>query len=167
MTMLVGGFVLKSGFLSLVPLALTIAAGDLTGDVALYWLGRRYGKAFVARFGKYVSVTPEHVAKMENIFRKHHERIFLTTKATTGFGLTPALLTTAGMTRVPFLRFLATNASGEILRLAVYISIGFFFGNLYTSIGNGIELASFIVLIILFVAAAIGAGKYMKNRIFK
>lgn len=163
---MIAGFILKLGLISLLPAIGVIAVGDLAGDTAWYWIGRRWGRGFIGRFGRYFSITDAHVASVERIFHANTRKIFLTSKVTTGFGLTPLLLFTAGMARIPFGRFMAVNACGEIARIALYIGLGYEFGDLYSSIADGISKATFVVLLGVGLLAFLGLGTYFRDRFF-
>ena len=164
---LFSGFILKMGVISLVPAAIVLGIGDLLGDAFWYGIGRRFGRGFIDRFGTYVSLTEKHLQTAEKALLRYHERIFLTTKTTSGFGLTPALILTAGMARVPFRKFIGVNALGEIGRLLIYLSIGYFFGHLYALIDSGVELVSFIVASAVFVLALFGFGAYLAKKMLR
>src|SRR4051812_24248200 len=45
--------------------------GAVIGDRIGYWLGREGGRLFVLRWGPYVLITPERLARAEKFFERH------------------------------------------------------------------------------------------------
>lgn len=162
--MILCGVAIKLGLVSLVPSLIALAIGDLTGDASWYWFGRRWGSPLTGRFGKYFGIRPENLKVAERILNRHVVTIFLATKITSGFGLNLAIIFTAGLMKVSFKKYMIVNAVGEIGRLFVFISLGYFFGNAYTAITGGLERVSFIVVSLLLLAAIFNLGKYMAKK---
>ncbi|MES2315053.1 MAG: VTT domain-containing protein [Patescibacteria group bacterium] len=159
------GLFIRLGNLYVIPTALAIIAGNLTGDILLYWAGYHWGERFVLSLGKYVGVNDQSIETAKRIFAKYHSPILLGSKLTNGFGLATVILFTAGMTRVSFVKYMFLNVIGECAWTAILIAVGFFFGHLYITINNifgRIFITAFIIAIgyILF-----RVNKYMRNKI--
>jgi undecaprenyl-diphosphatase len=45
--------------------------GAVIGDQISYWVGREGGRPFVLRWGHYVLITPERLARAEKFFERH------------------------------------------------------------------------------------------------
>lgn len=138
----------------------------LLGDIFWYWVGARWGHSFIGRFGRYVSVTEEHVARVNELFHKYHSPIILLTKVTNIFGLMIPVLVAAGMARIPFSRFVALNLVGEAVFTGGLIGIGYFFGDLYLRIDNYLGRALIIGFLVALAAASIGFGRYVRGRVY-
>jgi membrane protein DedA with SNARE-associated domain len=82
----------------------------LAGDVAWYFVGAHYGERFVGRLGPYVSVTPAHVERVKTLFHRYHTQVLLLSKITNAFGFAIVILFTAGLTKIPFGRYMTTSA---------------------------------------------------------
>ncbi|MDR3570793.1 MAG: DedA family protein [Candidatus Pacebacteria bacterium] len=148
--MLTGGVLLRLGQVEFLPLYVALILGDVLSDILWYWVGYLGARRFVMRWGHFVNATPEVVAKLERRFHKYHLRILVISKLTMGFGLAVPILTTAGMLRVPFSRYLAINVIGSFVWVAAIIWAGYSFGNVLSLVPEQFQIGSFIVLIITF-----------------
>jgi membrane protein DedA with SNARE-associated domain len=128
---LIAGFLARLGYLNPFLAGVSVAFGNLLGDVALYWLGYHKGHAVARSWGKYFGITEASIEKTTKVFHSHTNRILLISKLTNGFGLAMAVLFTAGLTRIPFRVFMVWNVIGECLWTGILISLGFFLGQLY------------------------------------
>lgn len=162
---LIAGVLLRLDVLALVPTCIALAAGELGGDVLWYTLGRRYGDRFVDRFGRYVGITEASVANVRQLFNNHHDLILFTSKLTAGLGVAPVVLFSAGMSRVPFRRYMMLNIAGQFLWTAGLLSIGYFLGHIYFKVGDALEAITLTALGTLILVSLIGFGRYMRGSI--
>ena len=130
------GALLSLGYFSLIPIYLTLMLGDVISDVTLYHIGRKYGHSVVRRFGKYFNVTEKEIAKAEKLFHENTYKILFVSKITNGFGLSFAVLTTAGIVRIPFRKYLLTNIAGQMIWSGALLAVGYFFSQSYIHINN-------------------------------
>ncbi|MEK7514210.1 MAG: VTT domain-containing protein [Patescibacteria group bacterium] len=144
---------------------LALMAGELIGDVVWYALGRKWGRGFISRFGKFFSITDVIVQKIETLFHIHHDKILFFSKLTTGFGFAPVVLFTAGLSKVPFKRYMVLNFLGQFVWTAFLLAIGYFFGNLFRLVDKSFKLLSLFAFIALFMGALYGFGKYASKRL--
>lgn len=89
MDMVASGILLRLGFFYFWPLYLCLMFGDFVADLGWYWVGRLGGGGFVKRFGKYFSLTPEVMEKLEDFFHKHQDKILFISKITMGLRVLP------------------------------------------------------------------------------
>ncbi|MEO6536302.1 MAG: DedA family protein [Candidatus Paceibacterota bacterium] len=158
------GVLIHVGVLSLVPAFISLMIGDLVGDTIYYVIGYRYGHVFIRKFGKYVNVTEDNVEKVTTIFKKHDTKILMLSKLTNGFGLSLAVLITAGMTRLRFTTFLFYNALGELVWAGLLISAGYFFGEWYTQVDTWVGRIGILFGIGVVVVLFIQWNKYMRSK---
>jgi membrane-associated protein len=161
--MLVSGFLLRLGYFSFFELYFALMMGDLIGDVLWYSLGYFGGMPFIARFGKYVSITEAGVNRVQAIFDKYHSAILFVSKITMGFGFALVTLFTAGMTRVPFWKYLIFNIIGGFIWTGFLIAVGYYLGNFYLTVGKSLEVATLIASATIVVLLLYGFGKYIKK----
>jgi len=161
---LTAGVLLRLEVVDLVPTALALAAGELGSDVLWYWIGRRYGDRFVNKYGKYFGITGASVESVKKLFAQHHDFIIFTSKITAGFGFATAVLFTAGLTRVPFGRYMMLNVAGQFLWTAGMLSVGYFLGHIYLKVGGAFEKMTLFALLTLIVLSLIGFGRYLRTR---
>jgi membrane-associated protein len=161
---MLGGVLLHSGYMSLVPLYLSLMIGDLLGDTFWYFLGRHLGEPFVKKHGHYFSINQKQVDIVKKIFHKYHNRILILSKITMGFGFAIVTLFTAGMIKIPFKKYILLNAFGQLVWTGIMIMVGYAFGNLYLSINGILGKVSVVALVILAFAGLLGYGKYIRAR---
>ena len=160
---LMAGALVRADVLELLPTFLFIVGGAIAGDIMWYWIGYHWGERFTQRFGKYVSITESHVAIAKILFNKYHMRILFLSKVTSGLGFAIVILFTAGLSRVPFNRFLLINVAGEIIWSGSLIAIGFFVSHLIIRVNSVLEWASVIGLMVLVLACLFGIGHYLRK----
>ena len=166
MTMISGIFI-RLNTLDLVPAYFVLITADLIGDIGWYWIGRAWGRPFIRKFGKYFSITENHVITLEKFFHRFHDRILIISKLTMGFGFAAVTLFTAGFSRVPFRRYLLLNALGEFFWTALWLAIGFFFTDLFVRVNTVLSRVAVTGGIIIFFALVIGVAKYLRHRILQ
>lgn len=164
---LLGGLLLKLGYFSFIPLYFALMAGELIGDICWYWIGYRFGHKFIARFGKYFSITENVVSTVTRIFHKYTNRILIINKLTMGLGFAVATLITAGIAKIPFKQYITLNFFGQFLWTAFLLVVGHSLGQLYVAVDNVLGKVSIVASIILIFMALIGYGKYVRNRIIE
>jgi len=160
---LVAGFLLRVDVLELIPTALTLAAGELTADVLWYWLGYRYGDTFARRYGRYVSISQAGISYAKDLFSRHHDIIIFTSKLTAGFGFGTAIMFTAGLSRVPFRRYMMLNIAGQFFWTSGLLFVGYFLGHVFVRVSNIFEGLSLFALIIIVLASFTGFSKYLRS----
>ena len=161
--MVAAGFFLHFGVFDLVPMFLVFVAGDLAGDVFWYYIGSRYAEPFLQKKGKFLGITMVRFLKVKSLFSRYHDWILIISKITIGFGMALATLMVAGATRVPFRRYMIINTIGEVLLVAILISTGYLFGELYNYIEEGFKLVFTIGAIVFSSLAIYGFSSYMKK----
>ncbi|MEK7161670.1 MAG: DedA family protein [Patescibacteria group bacterium] len=159
------GFLLRLGVFSFWPVYLVLMFGDFTADIIWYFVGYYGARKFTVRWGKYFSVTPEALEKLENLFKHHHDKILFLSKITMGFGFALATLIAAGMARVPLKKYALFNFLGGFIWTALLIGVGYFFGHLYTLIDKSFKAAFVVFLSVMLAAVLYGAGKYFKTHL--
>lgn len=149
------GFLARFGYFNPIIAGVLVGIGNLLGDIFLYWLGYLKGERFVRRFGRYVGLTNESVRWAKKVFRRRGSSILFLSKVTNGFGLAMAVLFTAGIARVPFRTFMFWNTLGECVWTGFLVSLGLFFGDLYTVFDSvawrvGVIALAFLAVALLF-----------------
>lgn len=161
------GVLIKLGYFNFIPVYAALMLGDVIGDSAWYYVGRRWGHGFIKRFGKYVSVTEEGVEKVTKIFHLYKHPILFISKISNGFGFSLVTLITAGMVKIPFGKYLSINLLGQFIWSGTLIGVGYFFSNLYIQVDTWMSRVGIIALFIVLVFMFIGYSKYLKQRMSK
>lgn len=167
MVMVASGILLRLNFFYFWPVYLSLMLGDFVADLVWYWVGFYGGRRFVDRFGKYFSLTPEVLERLENFFHRHQDKILFISKITMGFGFAVATLLTAGIVRIPFKRYALFNFLGGFVWTGILLFLGYFFGNLYAVLNKGFKVVFIIGLAVLMVGLLYGGGRYFKTLLLK
>lgn len=116
-----------AGQLSMPALLAVAVLAAFAGDALAYLIGRTGGLAFVHRWGRYVRLTPERMARAESFFRRRGAPVVTGARFVDGLRQTNGLI--AGTTEMPWRRFMAANAVGAVLWAGVWSAIGYFAGS--------------------------------------
>ncbi len=124
---LVGGFLAGSGELSYALVLLSAVSGAIIGDSCGYWVGRWGGMAVLENVGKFFRLPPDEIVKARDKFSGNADRAVF-------FGRFIALLRVfagpmAGLTGMPYPRFLFFNAMGAIAWGTIMTSLAYFAGS--------------------------------------
>lgn len=160
-TLLAASYLAATGHLSL-PLVIGSAAlGAIVGDSVGYFVGRRGGRRFLERYGKYVGITPEKLVRADDYFARHGAK-------TVFFGRFVALLRMlagplAGASRMPYRRFLATNVAGAVTWATTMGTLAFFFGKPVAAILSSLGVWALVALAV-FVVARFALKRYRSRK---
>src|SRR6201996_9012259 len=111
-----------AGRLNLAVVAVIAVVAAVAGDSIGWLLGCHGGRRLLARFGRYVLLTPDRVARAERFFARHGSKIVPVARFVDGLRQANGII--AGMTRMPFRRFLVLNAIGAALWAGVWTAVG-------------------------------------------
>ena len=126
--------------------------GAITGDQIGYWIGRRGGRPFVLRWGRYLLVTRERLALAETFFARHGGRAVFFARFVTGLRVFGALV--AGTSRMPWGRFAVYNALGGIVWATAAVSLGYFLWASISLVEHWIGRASLLLVAALVLVLA-------------
>jgi membrane protein DedA with SNARE-associated domain len=141
-----------AGRLNIFAVAVVAIVAAIVGDNVGYAIGRFGGRSLVLRLGKYVRLTSERLDKAEGFFRRYGG--IVVTVARFIEGLRQANGIVAGISRMPWPKFLAFNALGATLWAGAWASIGYLAGDHITAIYNTVTRYGLYLLIALGAAVA-------------
>jgi membrane protein DedA with SNARE-associated domain len=145
-------------------LALAIACGiggSLAGALFNYYLAIRFGRAFLAKYGKYVLIKEESLQKMEDFFARHGHI------STFSGRLIPAvrqyISLPAGLARMDLLKFSIYTSLGAGIWVAILALLGYYIGH------NEVMLKEYLqtIIISILVLLVVGAIFYIRLQIKK
>ncbi len=140
------------GELSLVPLLLFAALGNILGCTAAYFLGQYFGRALLLRFGRVFGITNKKLDKAEQHFHKYQIALILFAKFIAGIRVLASYL--AGINRMPFALFSLYNAIGSLIWVTVFIVFGRYLSFAWERYHQ--VLHQFMLPLILLVLLAVG-----------
>lgn len=123
----IAGLLASKGVLELSDVILVVSVGAIWGDTVGYFIGHRFGEGFFLRYGKYFFFKKEYLNEAKGFFDKHGGK-------TVFFGRFMAWLRAfapviAGISKMPYLRFLLFNVAGGIVWATAFSLLGYFIGN--------------------------------------
>jgi membrane protein DedA with SNARE-associated domain len=153
-TILIAGAIFAgAGRLNIVAVAVVGFLGAVIGDNIGFAIGHFGGRALVLRWGRYVGITSERLAKTQAFFERHGGKIILVARFIEGLRQANGII--AGITGMHWLKFVVFNTLGAALWVGTWVSAGYFAGNHITAIYHYITLYGYYVLIALVVVAAV------------
>lgn len=161
--MTASGFLMKIGALDFWPAYFLLLAGDLCADALWYALGYFSAGQRLAKVGKVLYLDTEFTEKVKEAFRQHETKIVFINKLTMGFGFSLAVLVIAGMSRVPFRKYMLLNFFGGLFWTAFLIGVGYLFGNAFYLVSEGLRIGFLIFVITFIVLALYGFSKFMRK----
>jgi len=109
-------------------LALPICfVGVLSGDVVLYWVGRRWGERVLNwRVVRWVLTAPRE-ERLKEAYREHAMKTVAMARHV--MGLRAAAFLTAGIARVPFWKFILADAAAAAVSVSFAFGLAYFFAD--------------------------------------
>lgn len=145
------GALIASGHLRPIGVFLTAVAGSWCGITLSYVIGRTAGLGVVHRFGKYLHITEERLAKIHEWFdRLGHWALFA------GYfvaGLRHFTAIVAGTSRLEYRSFAAYAYSGGAVWVATFLTLGYFVGENWKQIAEVLHRYVLYGSIVVIVAA--------------
>jgi len=138
---------------------LACIAGVIVGDSCLYMIGRYWGVRLVSLpFVKRI-LTPEHLAKITDNFEKYGVKILLFARLTPG--IRAPIFVTAGITKLPWLRFLIADGIYAVPGVSLLFILGYWSADTVKGI---IEAGESQVRSIVWLALIVGIAGYFVYR---
>src|SRR5436305_413547 len=126
-TLFLGAFAAHEGQLSIVAVIAVAAAGAIVGDNLGYLFGRRLGRQFLERPGRFEKHRREALERGDEFFEHHGSKAVFLGRWITGLRVWASWL--AGITHLPWPRFLFWNALGGICWATTVGLAGYFAGH--------------------------------------
>lgn len=147
--MTIVGSLAAHGTLSYTVSLVVSFAGSMTGMLVSYTVGRKLGKPFMYRYGKWVHLTPNRLKKAERWFHKYG--VWTVSFGYFVPGVRHFTCYLAGVSGIRFWRYLLFAGSGALIWCTTFITLGYFVRENWQSIMAAIHHYSiFIVLIVIF-----------------
>ena len=126
------GFLVAQGRMDFHLAALAGGFGCLWGSLLSYWLGRRYGRPFVERYGRWFLIGPTHLAHGDQLFARFGNATSFLAR------LLPVVRTfislIAGIWRVPLLPFSVLTFLGSWIWSYLLVYLGLQLGDRWESL---------------------------------
>ena len=144
-----------TGRLNIVLVALLGFCGAVLGDNLGFALGHFGGRRLALRYGRYVFLTPERLDKATLFFDRHGGKVIVIARFVEGLRQANGII--AGMSGMPWKRFLVFNAIGAALWVGTWTTIGYLSGSHINTIYDAAArystylLAALAVLVVAYI----------------
>ncbi len=130
-SVVLGGVLANQHKLALAAVLAAAISGAIIGDSVGYWVGDKYGERLLRKLPKRL-LKQEHIDRSKDAIRRLGGKAVFVGRFTAALrALVPGL---AGMSRLPYGRFLAWNALGGALWATTFVFIGYLAGSQYQRI---------------------------------
>jgi len=149
-------------------LALVILFGFLGATAGAdigYLLGHHGGRPFVERFGAFLRIKPDHLARAELFFARHGDKAVLAARFFLGLRTWGSML--AGMSRMPFWRFQFFSALGGLIWAVLIGTAGYVLGSnlpLLETIIRAIGIGGLTVLLLIVLILVVAQSRASRQR---
>lgn len=99
--------------------------GALSGDMVLYWTGRRWGARVLGWRAVSWVLTPPRAQRLTAAYREHAMKTVAMARHVAG--LRAAAFLTAGIARVPFWKFILADAGAALVSVPLAFGLAYFF----------------------------------------
>jgi membrane protein DedA with SNARE-associated domain/membrane-associated phospholipid phosphatase len=150
------GILAQRGSLDLGHAILFGTLGAIVGDQIGYWVGREGGRPFILRYGRYVLITPQRLARTEAFFARHGGKAVFMARFFSGLRVFGALV--AGMSRMRWGTFVLYNTIGGAVWATAAVLVGYFLGRSlglverWTGRASVLLLALAVLALVLYLA---------------
>jgi len=127
--------------------------GVLAGDACIYWIGRHWGERVLDWRPVRYMLSREREEALKAAYRRHGVKIVFTARHLMGFRA--AAFLTAGISRVPFGKFMAVDTAAAMLGVPAGFGLGFLFTDQLEGILNDVRRFERWLVLLGLVAIAI------------
>ncbi|HEY1037500.1 MAG TPA: DedA family protein [Candidatus Paceibacterota bacterium] len=160
LVLLLLGFLGSLGQLELLPALIFATLGAIAGDSAGYFLGK-YGRGFIKENKGLLRTGHLDIGKA--YFYKHGGKsVFLGRFVGP---IRPIIPLVAGMVHMSFRRFFLLNVSSALLWAALYIALGYTFGNQIELIDSMVSRVGLGATMVVVLAAGYAFHRYRKTKV--
>ena len=151
--LIASGVLVEQGYLDLDNVIVFGILAAVIGDQLGYWVGRKGGRPFVVRWGRYALITPKRLSRAEWFFKRHGGKAVFLARFVAGLRVFGALV--AGISSMHWRTFLFYNTLGGACWAATAALVGYFLGGSLDLLERWAGRASGLLFILLALALAL------------
>ena len=157
------GFLISEGEFNPILTIIAAVAGNFCSASLIWFLGRRYGRDFIVKYGHRIGVEPAEIDKGEKLFNKYGYKIVFASQ------MIPLVRSwiafPAGVLKTKYWKFILTNSLGATIWLSLLAYLGFTAGENWETIENTLKPFERLILgaFVLFVVY-LGVKWYLNRR---
>ena len=160
-TLILCGFLISNDVIAIIPALCVVYLGVLFADISLYSIGRKYGRRIVSHPRFHRIISPQRLSSIEKMFAKRGMLVILLGRHLVG--LRAQLFLSAGVMRMPFLKFLIADAISSTVTIAIMVSVGIGGGHSIFVMRKGVARVEHIAALVVTAAVVI----YLLVRYFR
>jgi membrane protein DedA with SNARE-associated domain len=162
-TLILAAVYAGAGRLNIVLVAVLAFIAATVGDNIGFAIGHFGGRRLAERYGRYLLLTPERLEKTTSFFGRHGGKIVVVARFIEGLRQANGII--AGITGMHWAKFLAFNALGAALWVAVWTSIGYLSGNHIDSIySTATRYSTYLAIAVGVLIVAYVARRLIRRR---
>ncbi|HEY3184663.1 MAG TPA: DedA family protein [Gaiellaceae bacterium] len=154
----------ERGHYSIVAVIAVAASAAIAGDNVGYWIGRKGGRALLRRAPVIHRYAERALPPSERFFRRHGAKTVFFGRFIAILRVTAAWV--AGISRMPWWRFLLWNAAGGIVWAALVAVVAYVFGRAAADAIGRYGLLGAAAIVVIAVIAFV-ALRVWRNRVFE
>ncbi len=151
-----------TGRLNVFAVGVIAFVAAVAGDNIGYAIGRFGGRRAVTRYGRYVLLTPARVERAERFFERHGGKVVTFARFIEGLRQINGII--AGLSNMPWRRFLAFNALGAALWVGVWLCLGDLAGQHIGTLYPVIQRSELYLLIAAAVLVVLLVVRHLRRR---
>jgi membrane protein DedA with SNARE-associated domain len=151
--LIASGVLAEQGYLGLGNVIVFGILAAVIGDQIGYWVGRKGGRPFVVRWGRYALITPKRLSHAEWFFKRHGGKAVFLARFVAGLRVFGALV--AGISGMHWRTFLFYNTLGGACWATTAVLVGYFLGGSLDLLERWAGRASGLLFILLALALAL------------
>ncbi|MCI1857825.1 MAG: VTT domain-containing protein [Sporolactobacillus sp.] len=127
---------------------LAASSGGIVGVSISYWIGYKLGAPFFKKYGRYIHMGPEKMARISRWYSKYGKVLLIFTYFIPGIRHVASII--SGVIRLPFRSFALFSYIGVLLWTGTFISLGYVLGPQWDS--YQVQIKRWLVLTSIFLA---------------
>jgi membrane protein DedA with SNARE-associated domain len=159
---LYAGFLAQQGQGNIPLILLCAVAGTVLGSWLLYWAAARGGHALVRKYGRYIRLQPDRIARAETWFNQRGCTAVILGRLIPGIRCQTSIA--AGLFHVRRRVFLGSTIAAALVWTSFYLGMGFLLGSGSAWIADYLGSPYLLMALPLAVAAAFVGLKVLRSR---
>lgn len=151
--MIPAGYLSQKGEMNFAIATLMGVLGSLGGALFNYFFALKYGRAFLEKYGKYILLSSEKLAKLEDFFIKHGE--ISTFSGRLILGVRHLISLPAGYARMNLGKFVLYTTLGSAIWVIVLMLVGYLVGSNEALVEHYLGVATIIAVISIVLIAIV------------
>ena len=159
--MIPAGYLSSTGRMNLVLAIVCGTLGSVLGAVFNYYLGKKLGRPFLTRYGRYMLLNEERLLEIESKFNRHGEIITFIGRLLPG--IRQYISFPPGITRMNLLRFALFTSLGAGIWVTILALLGYFLGENQQLIYQHLSEITYLLIVFSIAVILVYAFRYRRR----